>query len=329
MCYNRQYPEFSWSSHRSNVLEDCPRRYFYNYYASHRGWAQGASEESSAAYRLSKAMSLPVALSEGVEKAIKMFAENPSGIHEKDFYDVLKSKLHEICISSTNTKEWKANPKENIMLTEMLNFDGGFRSEAFKEMAARVKGRLAPVATNFFQTSTAKEIIGGAKILECYSSFNQFGFFKMKGARKNGASEEIMVWGRADVIHAANGKTIATIWQTGEAQESKAEAEKLRMQVIAIYVAKHYSIAFENIVVRRCNLLNGTETNLQVSADEYKDILRTIGQKISQMAALVEEEDLMMNKPLGKERFSKKDGSKCDRCEFCQLCQAQSVPAAS
>src|SRR5690606_30275121 len=64
----RQHPSFCWSNTRHDAFESCERKYFYQYYGSHLGWATDVtvSKEQRVAYRLKQLTSLHATLGSAV-----------------------------------------------------------------------------------------------------------------------------------------------------------------------------------------------------------------------------------------------------------------------
>ena len=60
MPYQRsEHPIWSWSHSRRETFQECPRKYYYQYYASHNGWEADAPETARLAYRLKNLTTLP------------------------------------------------------------------------------------------------------------------------------------------------------------------------------------------------------------------------------------------------------------------------------
>ncbi|KPV58165.1 hypothetical protein QJ48_18160 [Paenibacillus sp. A3] len=64
----KTYPDWSWSLSRHNVFEECQRKYFYNYYASHNGWLKESPIENQVVYRLKQITNLYLIFGESVHE---------------------------------------------------------------------------------------------------------------------------------------------------------------------------------------------------------------------------------------------------------------------
>ena len=58
----RPHPDFSWSQSRRSTFRECPRKYYWQYYGSHNGWLDEATDEARRAWRLKKITNLYMVL---------------------------------------------------------------------------------------------------------------------------------------------------------------------------------------------------------------------------------------------------------------------------
>ena len=64
----RPYPEFSWSMSRQRLFNQCPRAYYFNYYASWNGWLREAPPRARRAYRLKQLTGLDALLGQEIDE---------------------------------------------------------------------------------------------------------------------------------------------------------------------------------------------------------------------------------------------------------------------
>ena len=334
MGERRENPEFSWSNSRMRLFGNCKRAYFYQYYGSHNGWEDDASQEQVDAYRLKHAISLPLAFSDALGKAISAYIKSPADIDPDVFELIINRYLHLSCLKAKIKNVWMSSPKKNPMLIELLNYSEGYKSPKVKEIISSVKKRIPLSITNFFKTQTAKEIKDGAEIVEAYgrllpngSSPFSCGSFKQK-TKKGG---ELIIYGRADTVHKVGDKFIATMWHTTTKEELTAEDETLQSKIVAIYLSKRYALEFRKIEVRSVNLITGNTVSYTIdSKDEFMGIMKLIGQSIGWMEKLVENNDVSVNKPKDISEFPQREDHKhCRNCQYFRLCAANAKKKAS
>lgn len=80
-----EYPGFSWSHSRRTTFQECPRKYFHQYYGSHNGWEETSAESARIAYRLKNLTSLTLEIGATVHKAASTAIYEVRGAHSRGF----------------------------------------------------------------------------------------------------------------------------------------------------------------------------------------------------------------------------------------------------
>src|SRR5690606_3120172 len=70
MAYvRREFPDKSWSISRRQTLDECARKYYWQYYGSHNGWERDAPALAKEAYRLKQLTNLYLVLGDALHQA--------------------------------------------------------------------------------------------------------------------------------------------------------------------------------------------------------------------------------------------------------------------
>lgn len=317
----RDNPDFSWSNSRKALFDYCKRAYYYKYYGAHNGWEKHASYEAIKAYFLKNALSLPLAFEKSVQSAIRQYFDKINDNNEmgkETFSDIIKKNLHGICVKASDIWACEANPKNNPMLIEKLNYKDGFKSPKVKESIDKIKKQFNTVTNYFYSSPTVQEIKNGSEIIENFEDFNR-GSFMLKGRE----GELLTIWGKADTIHKVGNKYIATLWLTDTSTETIDKIEKeFHAQVIIIYMSKRYQLKAKDVEVRIYELDTGMCSTYSLKSKEQNTIvLKTIAKSIKEMSEYMENKDIQTNKALPMNTFTQKENHiNCRQCQFCELC---------
>ena len=137
MTYERsEYPGWSWSHSRRATFQECPRKYFYQYYGSHNGWEDTAPESAQLAYRLKNLTSLPLeigaAVHEAASTAIHRARSGASTPTADELYDASRNRLNKAWVESQDRPEWERSPKWRRMFHEFY-YDTGIGENKIAE----------------------------------------------------------------------------------------------------------------------------------------------------------------------------------------------------
>lgn len=317
MYIEKENPEFSWSTSRSELFDDCKRAYYYNYYKSHNGWKDNAMPDVRGAYTYKNAISLKTIFSLGVQRAIATYFNSKPGVMTKEqFASVVTGKLHAVCANARDRVACLDDPKRLPLIVELENYEDGYKNAVVKKTINEIKAQVSSVTDNFYSSSTVADILAGAKLVEKFENFS-FGYFSIPGK-----SADFTIWGKADTIHVIDKKKfVATVWKS---KEKITKNEELHAKAIAMYVQKRYKVEFANIEVRFIDLINGESKSYSVKDQaDYTTTVRKIGASIGQMIEFVEDKNIVANKALPMEKFPLKGTGDCQSCKFYALCKAE------
>lgn len=310
MAYvHRDYPEFSWSSGRFKMLENCNRRYYFNYYASHNGWLWNADKLQQESYLLKK-LTNKYTLSgdivhEKIKESIDSIIVNKYRELSPDIADeYIKKALEEFNMHVTLSKEygskWTTKIKNFKMLQEFYyneSFDG-----TQKEY---ITDNIHKCLNNFFSSKTLKELnTNNIEILE--NDEKELSSFNCSG---------IKVYAKLDLLYKMNNKYMIVDWKTGKEDE----ADYLQLLIYAKYVAIKYNVDINDIVCRVEYLKTNTYKEYSFTQEDIEQSNYFILGTVSTMLELLEDAELNKAKPI--DNFSKcSDSEKCQNCNFKKLC---------
>jgi len=98
------------------MLNECQKRYYYNYYSYHNGWLADANENTKTIYRLKNLKSIDALVGEIFHSTVKnaVLAYNKESVNPDTFRRVINKKLKEAYRQSKECKEqWLVSPKSH------------------------------------------------------------------------------------------------------------------------------------------------------------------------------------------------------------------------
>ena len=154
----REYPMFSWSHSRRTTFQECPRKYYYHYYASHNGWEATAPEGARLVYRLKNLTSLPLeigaAIHEAASTAIHAVRSGDNAPTAEMLYSTARNRLNKAWKESQNRPEWERSPKWRRMFHEFY-YDTGIGENKI----ADAKDRIMKCLENLLVSVSFREAI--------------------------------------------------------------------------------------------------------------------------------------------------------------------------
>lgn len=297
-------PEFSWSSSRARMFEECSLCYGLYYYGAHNGWLQSSSPLAQAAYRYKVTRSTEEKLME----AVTTYAYNhhyKDALTVEEFRNAVRLELNKAFSASKNHKdEWYKKPKHVPVLTEMI------RSDVLDPALVKSVGnKMENIVKNFYQTQTMREMEEKHTIMKL-SRFNKFTMKRL---------DDLTVFiGLHLLYQRADGKMVAVNYKTEE-QESHID----QLGSIALYLKHKYGFALEDIVLRDEFLLSGTNVEYFLTDDDIEEMYEVIEDSVNMMAEHVIDGDLKRNEGISLSTYHRnpKHSDACGNtnCPYCQL----------
>lgn len=310
MAYvHREFPEFSWSTGRLKMLENCNRRYYYHYYASHNGWLWNANNLQKDSYLLKKLTNRYSLSGDIVHSTIRDFIESiivkkntviSNELIERYIQNaVMEFNMH-VTMSKQHGSNWNTRIKSFKMMQEFYyNEDFDAKQEGY------MIENITRCMNNFFISKTLDEM--SKKDIEIIendetelSSFNHTG---------------IKVYAKLDLLYKIGDKYVIVDWKTGKEEE----ADYLQLLLYTKYVSLKYNVDVKDIICRVEYLKTNVSKEFTFNKEDIYQVNCLILGSVSSMIDLLEDAEL--NKAKSVENFSKcSDTEKCKNCNFRKLC---------
>ncbi|HHT43682.1 MAG TPA: PD-(D/E)XK nuclease family protein [Firmicutes bacterium] len=308
MAYVRtEYPQWSWSFSRQQIFASCRRRYYYNYYASHNGWEQGAPPEAALAYRLKKLSNIYTVLGDAVHKCAQSMVERlslgrslPSA---EAVEEEIRRQLRRVWKSSRDDRDlFLMRPNRVDMLHEF--YYGRGVSESVVE---RINQRIVQASEGLVNSSVWDELAAaGAEVISC----EQFDTILIA---------DTPVYAVPDLVfRKPGGEWVVVDWKTGE------EAEENRDQVAlyVLFVHKKYQAPVEQITARLEYLNLKTKIEMRFDVQDVRAVEQSALESMERMRELLRSPELNAPQPKGSFPLTE-DRDQCPWCSFYELCQEE------
>ena len=311
----RENPEFSWSVARDDMMNRCPREYYYHYYGSHNGWMDANINKKT--YALKNLTSLYFEFTDSVKKHMAEFIKEynitlvKEDLARPDLSELVREDLHKVCLESATVGDWLNSPKRNKMFIEKY-YMGGFKSELGQIISNSIKKRL-DVLNDVYTTKTFKDIFEGVdKFHEVFE--NPFSSDKGKFYSKK---HNETIYCNLDLVYKKNGITYGVLFNFSNKPDKDSYFIKQAM-VGAKYIHKMYKAPFHKIVIRNEFVVMGFETENTFTSESFVDDI--IDKSIGKMKEYIEGYDTKKNKAVFSEDFKRCVSKNCTFCHFREVC---------
>jgi hypothetical protein len=304
MPYERsEYPSFSWSHSRRATFQECPRKYFYQYYGSHNGWEETASESARLAYRLKNLTSLPLeigaAVHEAASTAIHLARSGAPMPSADDLYRSALNRMNKAWVESSNRPEWERSPKWRRMFHEFY-YDTGIGEDKIADS----RDRMQTCLTNLLNSTSFREAVS-APFIEV-KNVEEFVTFYV---------DDTPIHAVPDLVYRKGDDSWTVVdWKSGNRHSDDTE----QALIYALYVRELHDVRGPDISVRIERLVHGTAEDHTFTQDDLDGCIDTIRDSISAMKTYLRDADL--NAPVEKTGFPlRSDTSTCKFCNFYEL----------
>lgn len=300
-------PSFSWSFSRARVLNDCERRYYWQYYGSHRGWLRDpdVGPDAKLAYRL-KQLSTPELMlgseihtrAEEIAVAYKMRKAGPT-------LDEMVRKTEKAMYAAwrTSREVFIRSPKRNPMFLE--HYYGGDISNARR---ARLRAKLDQCLHSLFRWPGWTDVAAAdpETIL-------------VLPKRTTTMVAGVPIYAAPDLaFRNSSGELEIIEWKTGNADGAEA-------QVYAYaFFLRHFGVAAETFRGRVVQLADGSEREFEVTKNDIATVMKRFRDDVWSMKGFVLEMDTERNEagPVDRFRLPPTEDA-CTWCPFYEVCQPQ------
>ncbi|WP_054948782.1 RecB family exonuclease [Numidum massiliense] len=301
----KRYPEWSFSQSREQMFQECLRKYYYHYYASHNGWlVELATPLQMKAYRLKQMTNLYLLFGTAVHRAcehvIDQWVTHNVLPTLTTLHDGVRLMLNRAYVQSLDQQLWKKQPKRQNMLVEMY-YDGGIRQEKID----RIKERQHSCLENLLASRTLSELTKSneMKVVE-------------REKMNTMLVDETKVYVKIDLLYRRDWENVVIVdWKTGRVNGSDDE----QLFLYALYVHENYSVPFENMELRTEYLLSGKSRSIDVTAQQIEEVKDHIKQSVAEMKGLLADE--YWNRPKEMSQFTPQPSQRtCRYCNFREIC---------
>ncbi len=292
-----------WSFSKMEMLNDCPRKYYYNYFGTSKRKSKEDNKEDIAF--LKDMSNIHVIVGDIVHKTIAVFLKKLQQEEEKDFSFLI----------------WLSNQQLDDIVNKSVNLKNG----TYKDSKHEVK-----ICKEIFDDISKKdEIVAFAKekILQSLDQFHNSNNFEMvrdyacypetiiEGTSKF-KIENISIDGRIDFAFEDDGKFHILDWKTSYSQY---EETSVQLLVYALWAIEKHGKSIDNICIHKAFLLDGKMENLEFSEKHLERAKAKIKQSVERIDEL--------------EKYGN-DGiidafDCCDEPKICNLCQYEKICKSS
>jgi hypothetical protein len=295
--------EFSWSVSRDGLFQECPRKYYFNYYGYWGGWEPGAPERVRRTYELKKLKNRYLWIGEVVHECISRSLTNLSrGIPILPLDQIRAITRDRMRQDFRNSKQglYRANPAVYTGLFEH-EYQIPVRREEWKAAADQVDTCLV----HFYESPHFE----GFKSLrkEDFLEIERFSSFQLEGTK-------IQV--RLDCAVKVDGATIVWDWKTGTTVPS---GFPLQMACYAHYAGLAFSVDSTQVQTRQYQLLTELVHEQAFSRKSFDELFSYIRGSVADMRGLLDDEDA---NTATESRFTKvEQAGICLKCNFFRVCK--------
>ncbi len=301
----RPFPDFSWSHTRRSTFQECPRKYYYQYYSSHNGWLASADDATRTVYRLKQLTTLPIEIGGAVHDAARHAIQRVrDGFPEPSFdelHDRVRSDLNHAWLQSKERRNWERQPNRWKMFHDSYYGEG-----------------LSPLQI----TEARDHVVRCLTNLRVSESYRQALAAPAVEIRPEQLQEPLeiataKVFAVPDLHYRlGDGSWTVTDWKTGLYEEPDWD----QVAVYALFIKERYGA---ETVRARVEWLNSGNAAVHIfSAEDIDQTGRTIAGSVAAMRTYLR--DVEKNEPRDRDSFPLRDDiAACPNCSFYELCREE------
>jgi len=310
-----QFPEWSWSHSRGQLFRECPRRYYYHYYASHNGWLKDASEQRKVAYRLKQMTNLFLHFGDAVHQVADMHVRQWMSKGRRFTYEELQERvrnmMNQAVLESRDVPQWWEAPKKRKMFVEQY-----YNGQLPKQLVGIIKERMTVCLNNLLTSQSLHDMTHDptVEILE----MEQLNTVLIGGNK---------VYVKLDVLYRCREneepRYVIVDWKTGQEDASIDD----QLCLYAYYLNRHLGIPLEQIEIRTEYLLTGECKRTFVIEEQLAEVEQRILASVREMKGVLA--DPLTNEPLPEASFGgPQDEKSCRFCNYRQVCDLKDSGSA-
>lgn len=264
---SKEKPKIGWSFSKMEMLDSCPRKYYYNYFASSKRKSKDENREEIAVFK--NVFNVHIIVGDIVHESIAVFLRKLKNKDEWSFERLLwlaHTKLQDIVNDTIKLKN--GQQKSSIKICKEIYDDVSKKDEIYELAIEKINQCL----TLFNETKDFDFIINSA--LELDTIIENPAKFKL---------DNISIDGKIDVAFTENGKFHIVDWKTSY---SDYEETSVQLLVYALWAIEKHGRKIEEICIHKAYLLDGKIETLEFSQKHLERAKAKIRQSVDEMTIL-------------------------------------------
>jgi ATP-dependent exoDNAse (exonuclease V) beta subunit len=302
----KRYPDWSWSLSRENTYNECPRKYYFQYYASHNGWLKESDEFATKAYQLKHLQNLYLLLGESIHDVCASVVQNIVNKETPDeemLIKKIKGVLNRAYLDSKNKIEWSKKVKIRKMLHEIY-----YQNRLPERRVEQIKERIDRCCGNLLGSNTLTDLMENRQIE--IIEIEQLNYFMIENTK---------IYVKIDLLLKVDNDYMIVDWKTGSENDFQKQ-----LSIYALYLKEQYNVGTSQIKARLENLLKGDSTEHAFTDEDITSIRDEIKLSILRMQELVENQEINQPRPYETFEPSPRE-TKCSNCNFLEICDANQL----
>lgn len=295
--------EFSWSKSRTGTFEECPRKYYYQYYGSWGGWDKKSDPKTRTTYILKQLQTrqqwIGATVHNGLRWVLTTLRDKGAAPPEETTLGALGKRLALDFQNSGEGLYWD-EPKKMCGLIEHEYDELEVPDEVWSALFEKA---LAAVST-FYHSELFQML--SALPNEQWLEIEKLGSFDVDGVK---------VWVQLDCAFRADGNIHIIDWKTGRAD---AGATKMQLALYAWYAGKEWNTPPEQIVPAEFNLGSGELISHTFADTDFQPVRERIATSVAAMRELLD--DAGANTATEENFPLAETNHPCATCSFRRVC---------
>jgi len=224
--------ELSWSLSKARIFEECPRRYYYQYYFSHVGYAPDAPEEAKLALEMRRIKGLDMWVGEVVHQTIQWVLEQTQLGNRPTKQDAIGEtrRLLSEGWRCSKLQLWRQHPDDH----HPNLFEHYYGVEVGQAATDRLKNKAFTSTGNFMESEVLERITSAS--CDCWLPIEKFTSFRMEG---------ILFFLKFDFALKDEMKLTVYDWKTGKPSRE----ESRQLACYALYTSSKWGVPVQNVKV--------------------------------------------------------------------------------
>jgi len=295
--------KFAWSKSRHETFDECPRKYYFQYYGSWGGWNRDAEPRTRELYILKNLETRQMWAGKHVHRAIEEILKEihtgrelpPEEITGEGMLEAMRNDFKQ-----SRAGAYRENPKKACGLFEH-EYNIQVSDEQWKQSADNARLCLH----NFYVSALLKEIRKMPE--EAWLEVEQFSGFSLSGLRV--LVQLDFAFRAHDIIHIYD-------WKTGK---SDFDNSQIQLACYVLYAVDKWKVARDKVTASALYLADNIEKPATLDEERLQDARDFIQESADEMSFLLA--DPQNNIPVDEDEFGFAENEwACKRCNFLKVC---------